>query len=161
MVQNTTRREPGSRTQSNEISLPKYPAYGKVLADRKKWGNPPMFIFVCVGGGAFRSAQNHNKDRDMSAMVLTPGQDPAAMYWPVAGCPVVIESDGSAPRKVIIELINCLRRSGATSVTVWPTYEDFSTPLGYYDCTQSPPVWIQTRETINTYFQKAVKNVSA
>jgi len=135
----------------------KYAAYAKQLADRIKWGNPPMFVFVCVGGDAFRSAQNHNKDRDMSAMVLTSGQDPKALIWPVAGCPVVIEWDGSASAALIIELVKCLLRSSAISVTVWPTWEDFNMPTGYYDTTQQPIKFINSREIIRTYYPKQVQ----
>jgi len=139
---------------------PKYAPYAKQLADRQKWGNPPMFIFICLGGDAFRQAQSYNKDRDNSAMVLAPGQDPKAIIWPVADCPVIIEWDGSASAALIIELVKCLLRALAISVTVWPTWEDFNTPAGYYDSTQSPPVWVQTREMIRTYYPKAVPNVA-
>jgi len=136
----------------------KYAAYGKVLADRQRWNNPPMFVFICLGVAAFRQAQNHNKDRDKAAMILTPGQDPKSVLWPVAGCPVVIEWDGSASSALIIELVKCLLRALAISVTVWPTWEDFNTPAGYYD--SAPPVWVQTREMIRTYYPKVVSNVA-
>jgi hypothetical protein len=123
-----------------------------------RWNNPPSFIFVHVGSDAFRAAQEHNKDRDFSAMVLTPGQDPAALLWPVAGCPVIVEWDGSAATALIVELVKCLLRASAISVTVWPTWEDFATPTGYYDT--SKPVdqrWTPTRETIRTYYPKVVQ----
>lgn len=135
----------------------KYPAYGKVHADRIKWGNPPMFVFVCVGGDAFRSAQKYNQDRDNSAMVLMPGQDPKTLIWPVAGCPVVVAWDGSASAALIIELVKCLLRSSAISVTVWPTWEDFNTPTGYYDTTQQPIKFINSREIIRNYYPKQVQ----
>ncbi|HEY8095882.1 MAG TPA: hypothetical protein VIE65_07260 [Methylobacter sp.] len=138
-------------------SLSKYPAYGKVLADRQRWNNPPMFIFICLGGDAFRQAQKYNQDRDNSAMVLTPNQDPKSLIWPVAGCPVVVAWDGSASAALIIELVKCLLRSSAISVTVWPTWEDFTTPTGYYDTTQQPIKFIQTREIIKTYYPKAAQ----
>jgi len=152
----TTAANRGSVTPTKTI-LSKYPAYGKVLADRMKWNNLPMFIFVCVGGDAFRAAQEHNKDRDFSAMVLTADKDPKAFIWPVAGCPVVIRWDGSAAAALIIELVKCLLRSGATSATVWPIWEDCTTPTGYYDSTKSPLKFIQTREIIKTYHSKAVQ----
>jgi len=133
----------------------KYPAYGKVLADRMKWNNPPMFIFVCVGGDAFRSAQHHNKDRDFVAMVLVPDQNPKALIWPVAGLPVIIQWDGSAPEPLIIELVKCLLRSGAISVMVWPTWVDSSAPIFDYDPSKSlGQRWIATREYIKTYYPK-------
>jgi hypothetical protein len=161
----TTRREPGSVTPNQHLHFnptlkqikATYPAYGKVLADRMKWGNPPMFVFVHVGGSAFKSAQEQNKDRNMSAMVLTPGQDPKALRWPVSGCPVVISWDGSAAASLIIELVKCLLRSSAISVTVWPTWEDFTTPIGYYDTTQQPIKFINSREIIRNYYPRQVQ----
>lgn len=148
--------------KTSTSSSQKYPAYGKALADRQRWSNPPDFVFVCVGGDAFRSAQARNKHRDMSAIVLTPGQDPTALHWPVLGCPVVIEWDGSAPAALIIELVKCLLRSSAISVTVWPTWEDCTTPSGYYDT--SRPLdqrWTPVRETIKTYHpRKEPKHVA-
>lgn len=135
----------------------KYAVFGRVLAERQRWNNPPKMIFVCVGGDAFRSAQNHNKDRDMSAMVLMPAQDSKALIWPVAGCPVIIEWDGSASSALIIELVKCLLRALAISVTIWPTWEDFNTPAGYYDTTQSPIKFIHSREIIRTYYPKEVQ----
>ncbi|MGZ8237941.1 MAG: hypothetical protein ACXWTY_08735 [Methylobacter sp.] len=136
----------------------KYAAYGKVLAERLRWSNPPDFIFVCVGGNAFQAAKQCNKDRDMSAMVLMADQDPKTLIWPVSGCPVVIKWDGSVSAKLVIELARCLLRSGAVSVTVWPTWEDCTKPTGYYDI--SKPLdqrWTPTRETIKTYYPKAVQ----
>jgi hypothetical protein len=90
-------------------------------------------------------------------MVLTPGQEPKALIWPVAGCPVVIEWYCSASAALIIELVKCLLRSSAISVTVWPTWEDFNTPTGYYDTTQQPIKFINSREIIRTYYPKQVQ----
>lgn len=133
---------------------PKYAPFAKHLSDCLKWNNPPMFAYVCVGGDAFRQAQKLNLDRDMSAMVLTPELDPRALVWPVAGLPVIIQWDGSAPSPLIIDLVKCLLRSSAISVTVWPTWEDFTTPIGYYDTTQQPIKFINSREIIRTYHPK-------
>lgn len=156
-IATTTLGKRGNAISNNNAILPKYPAYGKVLADRQKWGNPPTFVYICLGGDAFRQAQNHNQDRDKSAMVLTPGQDPKSLLWPVAGCPVVIEWDGSAPAMLIIELVKCLLRALAISVTVWPTWEDFSSPSGYYDTTQQLIKFVHSREIIRTYYPKQVQ----
>ncbi|WP_432741730.1 hypothetical protein ABXJ76_15550 [Methylobacter sp. G7] len=147
-----------SSTQQTTSFLSKYPAYGKILADRKDWDNLPMFIFICLGGDAFRSAKNHNKDRDKCAMVLTPGQEPNSLKWPVSGCPVIIEWDGSAPKDLIIELVKCLLRALAISVTVWPTWEDFTTPIGFFDKAQQPIKFIHSREIIRTYYSKAMQS---
>ena len=136
----------------------KYPAYGKPLAERQRWDNPPEFIFVCVGGDAFRQAQHHNLDRDKSAMVLTPEQDLKSLTWPVSGCPVIIQWDGSASATLIIELVKCLLKALAISVTVWPAWEDFNSPSGYYDATQTPLKFIHSREIIRTYYPKQVQS---
>jgi hypothetical protein len=157
VCQATTPPLTGDSVKPTKLIISKYPAYGKVLADRQRWNNKPMFVFVCVGGDAFRQAQKYNQDRDNAAMVLTPGQDAKALIWSVKNCPVIIKWDGSAPTKTIIELVKCLLRSSATSVTVWPTWENFNTPSGYYDCTQYPLKWVNTREIIRTYFPKAVQ----
>jgi hypothetical protein len=159
----TTGRQPGSR--SNEIKPvkftstkhinAKYPAYGKVLADRQRWNNKPMFVFVCLGGSAFPDAKKLNLDRDNAAMVLTPEQDPKTLIWPVKDCPVIIEWDGSASSALIIDLVKCLLRAFAISVTVWPTWIDYSTPLFYFDIATQK--FIQDRESIKTYCPKQVK----
>ncbi|HEY8036486.1 MAG TPA: hypothetical protein VIF37_12970 [Methylobacter sp.] len=148
--------QPASVGSATQQINSKYAAYGRAVADRQRWNNPPMFIFVCVGGDAYESTQNHNTDRDSSAMVLIPNEAPKALIWPVAGCPVVIEWDKSVPEKLIIELVKCLLRALAVSVTVWPTWEDSNSPAGYYENGK----WVQTREMIRTYYPKAVSNVA-
>ena len=136
----------------------KYPAYGKIIAERIKWNNLPSVIFVCLGGDAFRSAQHHNKDRDQAAMVLLPAQNPKQLIWPVKNIPVIIEWDGSASEKTIIDLARCLLGAGATSATIYPVFEDFSTQPGYYDTAQLK--FINSREVIRTYHPKKVRNVA-
>lgn len=139
----------------------KYPAFGRELAERQKWNNHPLIIFICIGIDAFRLAQNHNKDRDISAMVLAPGQAPNELIWPVKGRPVILEWDELAPESVVLDLCRCLRKAGAISVTVWPTSVDFTQPQGYYDA--SKPLdqgWTQTREQIRTYFFQPVEDLS-
>lgn len=137
---------------------PKYPAYGKNLAEKQRWNNSPSgFVYVCVGGDAFRSAQNHNLDRDDAAMVITPGQDPKTLTWPVKDSSVIIEWDGSVPAKLIIELVRCLLRALAVSVTVYPTWVDYNSPPGYYDKSQQPIKFIHSREVIRTYYPKQAK----
>ena len=131
----------------------KYPSYGRELAERQHWNNRPMFVYVCLGNDAFQSAEKHTLDRDKSALVLTPGQDPKTLKWPVSGCPVVIEWNGSASETTIIELVKCLLKADAISVTVWPTFVDHNEPQGFFDTTK--PLgnrWVQSREAIRIYF---------
>jgi hypothetical protein len=128
------------------------PPYGKSLVTRLSYNNPPDFIYVCVGGDAFRSAQNYNKDRDYSAMVLAPGQDPKALHWPVGNIPVVVEWDGSAPRELILTLAKCLIKFGALSVAVWPTWVDYTTTAYYFD--RATQRFVQVRETTQTYWRR-------
>ena len=140
---------------AKEINFkPKYPAYGKALADRMKWNNPPMFVFVCVGGDAFRSAQKHNQDRDNAAIVLTPKDDHKALTWPVNNCTCIIETDGSAPLEVVHSLVKQLIKSGAVLVALHATWVDITLPLGYYDMAQTPPKWVQTREITRVLWRK-------
>jgi hypothetical protein len=134
------------------------PAYGKFLAGRQRWGNPPDFIYVCVGGDAFRSAQNHNKQPDTSALVLATGQDPLSLQWPVDGIPVIVEWDGSAPARLIQTLAKCLLKSGALSVAIYPTWVDYTTPAYCFDIAKKS--FVQLRETIRIYGRRST-NVHA
>jgi hypothetical protein len=137
------------------------PPYGKSLVTRLSYNNPPDFIYVCVGGDAFRSARIYNKQPDTSAVVLVPGQNPAALYWPVNNIPVIVEWDGSAPAELIKTLAKCLLKSGALSVTVWPTCVDCTIPAEYFDTAKQ--CFIQQRESLQIYYPKlkAVSNVHA
>ena len=71
----------------------KLPPFGKFLASRLKFGNPPFHIVVCVGLDAWKRAKVWNAcPNDVSAMVLPDGIDPRAYAWPVADQLVVIEA---------------------------------------------------------------------
>lgn len=139
----------GSRKQNNIASMPKLPAYGKALVNRLNWNHFPDFIYVCVGGDAFRSAQNHNKHPYNSALVLAPGQDPLLLRWPVSGIPVIVEWDGSAPKALIETLVKCLLKSGALSVAIYPTWVDYTTPAYCFDIVKQE--FVQLREVIRIY----------
>jgi len=131
----------------------KLPAYGKMLVTRLNWGNPPDFIYVCVGGDAFRSAQKHNKQPGTSALVLAPGQDPSSLHWPVSGIPVIVEWDGSAPVGLIQTLARCLLKPSALSVTIYPTWVDYTTPAYGFDIATQR--FVQLRETLRIYGRRA------
>jgi hypothetical protein len=129
----------------------KYPAYGKALVDRLAFCNPPRLIIVEVGGDAWQRAKEWNLKPDIAALVLTPEQPPKALHWPVRGCQVIVEWGLSAPKQLIIELVGCLLRAGADSVTVFPLFVDFNKPAGFYDNSQNPPVFVQERYEVKTY----------
>lgn len=138
---------------------PKYPPYGKVLADRQRWDNKPMFVFVCLGGDAFLQAQAYNKDRDVSALVLIPGQNPKTLIWPVRSCTCIIKTDGRAPLAVVHSLAEQLIKNGAVLVALNATWEDITLPIGYYDLTQTSPKWVQTREVTRMLWRVEMKKL--
>jgi hypothetical protein len=106
----------------------KLPPFGKLLADRQRFRNPPFLVVICVGCDAWNSAKARNNRGDSVALVLPPDSDLAALSWPVAGCPVVIEWRQGPNVELIVELVRQLLRAGAESVTVWPCWVDYSNP---------------------------------
>lgn len=138
-------------------SKSKLPAYGKALADRQRWGNPPYLVAVCIGGDNWNRAKEWQKRPDVSALVLTPEQNPSALRWPVNNTYCLIEWGGDAPEKLVVELIKCLIKAGALSVTVRPLWVDVTEPPGYFENGK----FVQTREMIRQYFpKKAVSNAA-
>jgi hypothetical protein len=149
----------GRQSSKNSApSLPKLPAYGKYLADRQRFKNLPFLVVICVGGNTWQAAKSWNRQSDISALVLTPGQTPSILQWPVKGCLCVVEWSSVASESLIVDLIKCLLKSGALSVVSWPQV-DYSTPPGYFDAAGQ---WAAKRETIRTYHQprKELKHVA-
>ncbi len=134
----------------------KLPAYGKALLDLHQLNNPPYLIAVCVGKDCWNHAKEWQKSPDVAALVLTQEQSPSTLQWPVNGCFCLIEWGGGAGESLVIELVKCLLKSSALSVTVRPLWIDIAEPAGYYENGQ----WIQTREMIHTYFPRKVSNVA-
>ncbi|MEI6422246.1 MAG: hypothetical protein WCP55_08510 [Lentisphaerota bacterium] len=128
----------------------KYAAYGKLLADRLRFKNPPTLIVVEVGGwDSWQRAKNWQHHTNFAGLVLTPETPPDRLIWPVSGCPCLIEWGAAAPELLIIELVRCLLKAGAVNVTVIPLFIDFSTPAEYYDVTDKK--FHKARESIKTY----------
>lgn len=130
----------------------KLPPFGKSIAERQKFQDPPWLIVICVGAGAWDSAKTRNQRCDSAAMVLLPGESPSAFIWPVSGCLVVVEWNHGPGENLIIELVKALLLAGSQSVTVWPVWADYTKSIVEYDPTK--PVgsrFVQIRECIRTY----------
>lgn len=139
--------------------IPRYPAYGKLLAERLRWHNPPTLVFIEVGGDYdWQRAKNWQRHPDFASLVLLQDLEPKRLTWPVSGCPCLIEWALAAPEELIIKLVICLLRSGALFVTIVPLFVDFSTPSHYFDTENQR--WIQTRETVKKYYPKEVRHVA-
>lgn len=107
----------------------KLPPFGKLLADRQRFKNPPWLVVVCVGADAWESAKARNQRSDDSVgLVLPPDADLLALSWSVKGCLVVVEWSQPALEQLIIDLAKALLKAGAESVTVWPRWVDYSKP---------------------------------
>ncbi|AEG02713.1 hypothetical protein [Methylomonas methanica] len=116
----------------------KLPPFGKLLADRQRFKNPPWLVVVCVGSDAWNSAKARNQRGDSVTLVLPPDADLAALSWPVACCSVVIEWTQPAPEQLVVELARELLRAGAESVTIWPRWVDYSNPNFEWPADQPP-----------------------
>ena len=142
------------------MKQPKYPAYGKQLADRLRWKNPPKLIFIELGGNdAWKRAKKWQCYPDFASLVLTPEAEPKRLKWPVFGCHCLVEWEQAAPEELIIELVQSLKMAGALNIAVQPMFVDHDTPTHYFDtATQS---FIQSRECLKIYTpRKEVKNAA-
>ncbi len=147
------------RIKTNNPIIPKYPAYGKQLADRLRFKNPPKLVIINVGGDAWTRAKKWQQHPDFAALALTPENIPNRLIWPVSDCPCLVEWGIAAPEALIIELVRCLLKSGAAFVSVMPLFVDWSTPSQYFDTVTQ--TWQQSRESVRTYYaRKEVNNVA-
>ena len=142
----------GTQIKTSKIIISKLPPFGKSLVDRQRFRNRPALVTINVGGNSWERAKKWQQHKNFAALVLTPEAEPDSLIWPVSGCPCLIEWALAAPEELIIELVICLLRSGALFVTVVPLFVDFSTPSHYFDTENQR--WIQTRETVKTYYPK-------
>jgi len=94
----------------------KLPPYGKPLAERMKYSNPPLHAVVCIGLDCWARAKAWNT-REPMAMVLPPDIAPQALSWPVGGLPVVIEADAGPSEQQISNLALTLLQAGSLPVT--------------------------------------------
>jgi hypothetical protein len=128
----------------------KLPAYGKALADRLKF-SPPFMVIVAVGADAWASAKKWNLRPAVCALVLTAGQEPKSLLWPVNGLLVVIEWGAGVADALIAELVGCLLKAGALTATVRPMWVNFDEPTGHYIKTDTSLAWVQEAPTVRTF----------
>jgi len=80
----------GQNRTSTDI-MPKFPAYGKALADRQQFNNLPALVVVCVGGNCWNRAKRWQQHTNIEALVLLPDSTPSALQWPVNNCLCLVE----------------------------------------------------------------------
>ena len=96
----------------------KLPPHGKALAERLKFGNPPLHAVVCVGLGSWKRAKKWNESpAGHCAMVLPADTLPASLSWPVTDIPVVIDAETGPSEQQISDLALALLQSGSLPVT--------------------------------------------
>ena len=133
------------------MKTPKYAAYGKLLAERLRWHNPPTLVFIEVGGGDndWQRAKNWQRHSDFAALVLTPDIEPNKLIWPVQTCNCLIEWMMGPPAALIFALVKTLLNSGAVLVAAMPMWVDHNSPSHYFD--PASQKFIQGRECLRIY----------
>ena len=97
----------------------KLPPYGRELASRLKFGNPPFHVAVCVGLDDWQRAREWNAcPNDVHALVLPAGTSSQLFRWPVAGQLVVIDAACGPSDADLRDLAAVLLADGADMVTV-------------------------------------------
>jgi hypothetical protein len=131
------------------MKTPKYPAYGKQLAERIRWNNKPKLVIIEVGGNAWQRAKNWQRISEFAALVLTAEFEPSALKWPVKGCLCFVEWDSSVPQVLIENLVKSLKIAGASNVGVWPLFVDHNSPI--YEFDRKTQKFVQIRECLKIY----------
>ncbi len=129
---------------------PKYPPYGKILADRQCLNDLPSLVVVNIGGDCWKRAKNWLKHPDFAALVVTPDLNVIALQWPVKNCLCLVEWDRGASINQVVELVKILLESGAVKVVVSPLMIDCSTPSEYWDAEQQR--FIKSRDSMMSYY---------
>jgi len=138
------------------------PPFGKALATRLRFNNPPALVRLCIGLDAWSRAKKWRKsESDFHALVYDPDKPPGEYSWPVRGCVVVLEWGVGPSRDLVLNLVDLLRRGGAERVIVLPLFEDLYSKQGWHDATKPPGQrFTQSREVIRVYRKICVKNDS-
>lgn len=113
-----------------DAGMKRLPPFGKELAERMRFSNPPLYAVVAIGLDAWQRAKDWNASKaDTVAMVLPADAAPAALAWPVEGVPVVIYTDAGPSTDQIHALAKALLQCGAASVL----QIDLPTPTETFD----------------------------
>ena len=109
--------------------MSKYPLGGLSLSTRIKWGNPPDFIFIYVGG----EPMNLSKTAAIFNLQLHHEQQPEKLIWPVAGIPCLIIWDIGPSAKQVKAVYDALKLVGAGSVNIISKQINYEKPTEYYE----------------------------
>jgi len=94
--------------------MKRLPPFGRPLAERLRFKNPPLHATACIGLDAWKRAKLWNSSpADTVAMVLPPDTAPDAYQWPVDGVPAVIDAEPGPSMEQISDLALQLLRDGA------------------------------------------------
>ncbi len=129
---------------------PKYPPYGRLLADRQRFDNLPSLVIINIGGDCWNRAKKWLNHDAFSALVVTPDLNMMAVAWPVKNCSCLIEWQGGASTDQVIQLVKILLESGAVKVIVSPLNVDYSIPSEYFDTDQQ--CFIKQRDGLTAYY---------
>lgn len=130
------------------------PPFGKELIARLQSASPPWPIMICLGRDAWQRARKWQSNPTVWALLCPANSSPAQYRWPVLELMVIIDwqLDQAAGHDEVMALVKVLLGYGAESVTVWPSWVDFSQLAVEYDARL--PVgerWVQVREAIVVY----------
>ena len=122
----------------------KCPPYGKPLAERIKFNNPPFFVVVCVGLNSWARAKQWNAGSgDFVAMALPPDTVPDDLKWPVQGCRVIVEYHVGPSRETMLKLLQALWRDHADRIETLPLQTDYTRDLFAFHEAQKKIIPIQ------------------
>lgn len=98
-------------------TVKRLPPFGKAVASRLAWGNPPAAVLVTVGAGAWDRAKKALAGSWGDAVLLMPhGESPATFTWPVSGLHAIVETAAGPNDALLAELASELLNSGASLV---------------------------------------------
>jgi len=130
------------------------PPFGKELIVRMQSASPPWPIMICLGGDAWQRARQWHCNPTVWALVCPSDSAPAQYRWPVLDLVLIVDwqQDRATGHDEVMALVKVLLGYGAESVTVLPSWVDFSQLAVEYDARL--PVgerWVQVREEIVIY----------
>ncbi|MCQ8182300.1 hypothetical protein NP603_14360 [Methylomonas sp. SURF-1] len=130
------------------------PPFGKELIARLQSTSPPWPIMICFGRDAWQRARQWHCNPTVWALVCPSDSAPVQYRWPVLDLVLIVDwqQDRATGHDEVMALVKVLLGYGAESVTVLPSWVDFSQLAVEYDARL--PVgerWVQVREEIVVY----------